>query len=237
MDNLDDKYRLIESSGFFKGFDTPILKKIVSSLEESSFQEGNIICLRGDPSDYFYIIVEGEADISVSSKDGKIIILGRLTKGDVFGEIGLLDRVPRTATVIAKSDISLYRLNQEKFSFIAADFGLKEWAAITSYICSLFRQVSDQLEGSAFLDTNIRILKTIIDLCPESLRTAVAGTAKSFELNISQESLGNSVGLSREATNKVLSRLENMGLVEKKYKKIFIPDVLGLQRFLEEEKN
>lgn len=235
MSNLDDKYRLIEGSNFFKGFDARILKKIVSSLEDSSFQEGNIICLRGDPSDYFYIIVEGEADISVSSKDGKIIILGRLTKGDVFGEIGLLDRGPRTATVIAKSDISLYRLNQEKFSYIAADFGLKEWVAITNYICSLFRQVSDQLEGSAFLDTNVRILKTIIDLYPESLGSA--GAAKPFELNMSQESLGNSVGLSREATNKVLSRLENMGLVEKKYKKIFIPDMRRLQDFLDQEKN
>ena len=69
MGNLDDKYDLIEGSHFFKGFDAAILKRIVNSLEKSTFKEGNIICLRGDPSDYFYIIVEGEADISVSSKD------------------------------------------------------------------------------------------------------------------------------------------------------------------------
>jgi CRP/FNR family cyclic AMP-dependent transcriptional regulator len=222
---------LIEKSTFFRTFNASIIDMIMPVMTECHYKADNIICLRGDESDYLYLIATGKADISVSSRDGKIIVLGRLAEGDVFGEIGLLDHGVRTATVTAKSDISLYKLSREDFDRISASFGLAEWAAITDYICLLFRQVSEHLEGSAFLDTNMRILKTILEIYEES----PDAEKKLFKLNMSQESLGNMVGLSREATNKVLSKLEDQGLIERKYKQIIIPDIEQLQSLVDQE--
>ena len=222
---------LITKSAFFKKFDASIVDMIIPAMNECHYKAGNIICLRGDASDYLYLVADGKADVSVSSKDGKIIILGRFSEGDVFGEIGLLDHGVRTATVMAKSDISLYKLSREDFARISSSFSLQEWAAITDYICMLFRQVSEHLEGSVFLDTNMRILKTILEIYEETPQA----DKKMFKLNMSQETLGNTVGLSREATNKVLSKLEEQGLIRRKYKQIIVIDIDQLQHLVEQE--
>ena len=230
--NKSDLIRdLIKKSAFFQTFNTAIMDMIIPAMSECHYSTGNIICMRGDQSDYLYLVATGKADVSVSSRDGKIIILGRVSEGDVFGEIGLLDHGVRTATVTAKSDMSLYRLSREDFVRISSSFGLAEWAAITDYICLLFRQVSEHLEGSAFLDTNMRILKTILGIFEESPQA----DKKLFKLNMSQETLGNTVGLSREATNKVLSKLEEQGLIERKYKQIIVTDIDLLQHLVDRE--
>lgn len=66
-------------------------------VEERTFRSG------GGPA--FFLIVEGEADVSVRGKK-----IGRLGRGDSFGEMSLLDGQPRSATVTARTDLVLYRV-------------------------------------------------------------------------------------------------------------------------------
>lgn len=231
MDSGKQKRALLEGSSFFKGFSAPLIEAIVPALKECSFDSESAIVYKGDVSDSLYLIREGEVEISVSSKDGKIIVLGTLGKGDVFGEIGLLDHGSRTANVSARTDVTLYRLNTQDFNEIAKQFGLKEWAAITAYICKLFRSVTNNLEETSFLDTGIRVSKKILELYEKAPAQERQGAG--FNMNISQEVLGRMVGLSREATNKTLARLEDEGLIEKKYKNILVPDVSLLRRLVE----
>lgn len=231
MNSGKQKRALLESSHFFNGFSPSLLDAIVPALKECSFDAGSAIVYKGDVSDCLYLIREGEVEISVSSKDGKIIVLGTLGKSGVFGEIGLLDHGSRTASVSARTDVALYRLNTPDFNEIAKQFGLKEWAAITTYICKLFRSVTNNLEETNFLDTGIRVSKKILELYEKAPAQERQGAA--FNMNMSQELLGRMVGLSREATNKTLARLEDEGLIEKKYKNILVPDILRLRRLVE----
>lgn len=234
MDAEKEKRSLVEKSAFFKHFDKAIIDFILPLLSECSFHSDNPICLKSDESDSLYIIREGQVEISVSSKDGKIIVLGMMFKGDVFGEIGLLDHGSRTATVTAKTDVSLYRLNARDFNKMTEKFGLKEWTATTAYVCDLFRRVTNNLEETAFLDTGVRVLKKIVEIYDRS--PDEEKSPENFRLNISQEALGQMVGLSREATNKTLARLADTGMIESKYKYILIPDIEKLRETVEKEK-
>ena len=72
-----------------------------------------------------------------------------------------------------------------------------------------------------FLDSSIRVARRLLELYEESNDNA----ENSFMAALSQEDLGRMVSLSREATNKALSKLQSKGLIEKKYKKIYVPDV------------
>lgn len=227
------KRSLVENSNFFRGFNSTLIDAIVPKLEACSFFADETICFKGDQSDCLYIVGEGEAEVSVSSRDGKIIVLGSLSQGDAFGEIGMLDRGTRTANVVAKTDIRLYRLSTKDFNEIAKGFGLREWAAITAYICLMFRSVTKNLEETNFLDTGNRVLKKILDIYDRS--SAEEKAATSFQLNISQETLGRMVGLSREATNKILSRFAEEGLIERKYKHILVPDIARLRKIATKE--
>lgn len=222
---------LLAKSRLFGSFAPEVIDAIIPLLAESHFSADSLICLKGDESDCLYIIREGEVEVSVSSSDGKIILLGALSGGDVFGEIGLLDRGPRTANITAKTDVSFYKLDSKNFDKVTSLFGVEEWRALTSYICVLFRNVTNNLEETVFLDASIRIARRILALGQKALDKG----QNSFSVSISQENLGRMAGLSREATNKALSRLEDMGLIAREYKSVTVPDVRKFMLSIEDE--
>ncbi len=231
MGNQEELRELLSGSRLFKNFAAPVMDALVPLLTECHFTEDSLICLKGDESDCLYIIRQGEVEVSVSSSDGKIIVLGTLSKGDVFGEVGLLDRAPRTANVSAKTDVSFYRLDSKDFDKVTSNFGSNEWMALTSYICFLFRNVVNNLEETVFLDASIRVARKIRGLYEKDGDKR----SNSFSVSISQENLGRMAGLSREATNKALSKLEDVGLIEREYKTIIVPDIARFLESLDDE--
>jgi len=222
---------LLAKSRLFQTFAPSVVDAIMPLLTECHFPADSLICLKGDESDSVYIIRDGKAEVSVSSSDGKVIILGILSEGDVFGEVGLLDGGPRTANVTAKTDVSFYRLDSKDFEKVTSLFGKPEWMALTSYVCFLFRNVTNNLEETVFLDASIRVACKILGLYEKDGDK----DSNNFKVSISQENLGRMAGLSREATNKALSRLEDMGLIEREYKSIIVPDIKNFIANIEDE--
>ena len=81
---------------------------------------GQVIIRQGEPADRFYIIAEGEVEITQTGADGEAPrILRRMSVAEVFGEIGLLTGVPRTATVTAVTACSLLALERPDFLELA----------------------------------------------------------------------------------------------------------------------
>jgi len=79
-------------------------------LSPISALPGDVLCEEGDPGEYLYMIVEGEAEVRKGRK-----VLTRLEPGEVFGEMSLLTGEPRSATIIARTPMSLYQLDKEHF--------------------------------------------------------------------------------------------------------------------------
>ncbi|MCB9991972.1 MAG: Crp/Fnr family transcriptional regulator [Rhodospirillales bacterium] len=231
MTDQSDIRELLANSRLFKGFDPAVIDGIVPLFSPCHFAEDSLVCLKGDDSDCVYVIAEGTAEVSVSSSDGKIVVLGTLSRGDVFGEVGLLDHGPRTANVTATSDVTFYRLDSKDFDKVTSMFGEPEWRALTSYICFLFRNVTNNLEETVFLDASIRVARKLRGLYEKDGDKA----QNRFSVSISQENLGRMAGLSREATNKALSRLEDMGLIAREYKSIILPDVSLFLKTLDDD--
>jgi hypothetical protein len=86
------------------------LERLAASLERRSVPAGETVIRQGDPGDLFYVIEDGEVDIEI---DGETV--HRRGPGEFFGEIALLRDVPRTATVRARTDVSLLTLERDEF--------------------------------------------------------------------------------------------------------------------------
>src|SRR4029077_315089 len=82
-----------------------VLEHIASAVIEVRQPAGSIVIREGDVGDRFYIVGEGEVEIENNVFE----------PGSSFGEIALLRDVPRTATVIARTDVLLYALEREEF--------------------------------------------------------------------------------------------------------------------------
>jgi MFS family permease len=101
---------LLRSLPIFAPLPAPALERVVSRLIPTEVAPGTEIVRQGDPGDRFYVIEEGDVMVS---KNGRQV--ATLERGDFFGEIALLREIPRTATVTARTDTSLYALEREDF--------------------------------------------------------------------------------------------------------------------------
>lgn len=90
------------------------LRSLAERLRYSPFARGNVIARQGDVnSHWLYIIINGEAEVYVDLPNGKRRTVRTLGRGNFFGEMGLMTGAPRSASVVAKSDVECYRIDKE----------------------------------------------------------------------------------------------------------------------------
>ena len=101
---------LLRDVSFFRPLPFAIVEHLASELKTATYEPGAVIIREGEPGERFYIIAAGQAR---ASKDGKQ--LREMGTGESFGEIALLRRIPRTATVTATSRVEVRTLAREEF--------------------------------------------------------------------------------------------------------------------------
>jgi MFS family permease len=101
---------LLRSLPLFAELPGPAIEALAASLTPAELPAGTVLIRQGDPGDAYYAIAAGELDVQ---QDGRF--LRRCGRGEGIGEIALLHSIPRTATVIAHSAATVYRLNREPF--------------------------------------------------------------------------------------------------------------------------
>lgn len=102
--------RLLRSLAMFAPMSPTELERLASQLDRLVTPVGTDVVVQGETGDRFYVIDSGSFDVIA---DGRIV--RRLREGDAFGEIALLQDVPRTATVRAVDDGAVWTLDQEEF--------------------------------------------------------------------------------------------------------------------------
>lgn len=98
----------------FAGLGAKNLTKLLPALEERQYSQGSTIIEQGDPGDCFYILRGGLVQV-ILKKGGEQPVLARLAAGEVFGEMALLTGQPRSASVVAYTDVVVWRLSKETF--------------------------------------------------------------------------------------------------------------------------
>lgn len=106
----DTKVEALRRVPLFEGLGKGELSKLARVTEDLDVKAGKVLCKEGDIGHEFFVIVEGEVDVT---KDGKY--LRTLGPGEFFGEIALVERTRRTATVTAKTPLRFFVLTNQGF--------------------------------------------------------------------------------------------------------------------------
>jgi hypothetical protein len=97
---------LLRATPLFAPLGAAELERVARALEAVELPAGARVVTEGEPGDRYFLVAEGELEVSTG---------GRLGRGDGFGELALLADVPRTATVVARSPVRLYALERGTF--------------------------------------------------------------------------------------------------------------------------
>lgn len=96
---------LLRKVRLFSELEEKDLESLGAEFNERRFSAGDRIALEGEGGLMFFVVESGEASVEVHGDE-----VGRLGPGDAFGEVALIDRRPRTASVTAVSDLRCYGL-------------------------------------------------------------------------------------------------------------------------------
>ncbi len=120
-----------------------------NQIEILKYKKGQPIISEGERSDCAYIIEFGSAEVYKSLPNGEQQFLGILAQGDIFGELGLIDGLPRSATVKSLDGCRIRKLSQETFVSLAKQ-NPKALMPILKILTSRLRQtlkLVDRLEN------------------------------------------------------------------------------------------
>jgi CRP-like cAMP-binding protein len=106
----DTKVDSLARAPLFENLSKDELRQLASVTEDLEVGPGKVLCREGEVAREFFVIIEGEVEVT---RDGDR--LSTLSDGDFFGEIALIEDIPRTATVTATAPLRFFVLTRQSF--------------------------------------------------------------------------------------------------------------------------
>ena len=136
-------FKLAEKVKSFRGLTPAEIGEILTHAEKCTFDPGVAIVKEGNTGPHMYIILEGEARVTKKGRDGEVE-LARLSAPDSFGEMALVDKEVRSATVTADSFCVMVRLDDKAFQ-AKPEIGLKFYRNIAAVLTERLRSADELL--------------------------------------------------------------------------------------------
>jgi CRP-like cAMP-binding protein len=111
---LSNEVELLRRVPLFSGIEPTRLKLLAYTSDVVTYRPGQVLVRKGDIGDAAYVIIQGDADVSVPAASGDVVV-AQLHDGDFLGEIAILCDTPRTATVTARNELKALRIRKEPF--------------------------------------------------------------------------------------------------------------------------
>src|SRR5262245_27006239 len=113
--DVDRRRRLfLTGAPLFAGLDDTAIEDVFAHLHSRHYAAGQVICRQGEPSDSLFVLRSGIAQAVVTAVTASgTTTVARLRPGDVIGEVGIVTDLPRSATVIVRSDVLVLELTRD----------------------------------------------------------------------------------------------------------------------------
>ncbi len=224
-----DRKTIIAASYLFAELEPELIERVASIALTRKLASGESLFFKGDEGDAVYGVMDGRVRISTTAPSGKEVVLSVMEKGDMFGEIALLDAGPRTADATAMAASELLMIKRR--DFLPLMHAVPALAThLLVLVCKRLRDTNERIEDIAFLDLSARLAKRLLALDEDGRER---GDPDSEGIHISQAELANFLGTSRESVNKHLQVWRRNGWIDVARSRVFIRDADALEEVIE----
>jgi CRP-like cAMP-binding protein len=224
LPNVLSTRSVLQHNFLFGGLPQDSLDRLASLATRRSFDKGEVVFAQGDPGDALYGVAAGRVRISASGAAGQEVFLNIMEPGDTFGEIAVMDGLPRTASATALDAATLVIVKRSDFLDLV-EREPKLAIHLLKLLCERLRWTSELVEENVFLAGPARLAKRLLILASLHGRATAPGR---LELRISQAELARFLGISRQIVNQHLSEWRRCRWVDIGRSQIMIlnPDAL-----------
>jgi CRP-like cAMP-binding protein len=219
MDRIKSRIEALRAIPLFRELEEGDLGDIADLLIERKFLKDSTIFEEGVPGDYMYLIQEGQVKVTKMSDDGREKILEFLSDGDFVGEMALLDRQVRSASVKTTRPCVLLALSRQDFLGLvrrSPDISLELLRALSRRL----RETDEQIRGLLFERVEGRTRRILARLA----RDPIPGQAGRLATqSMTHQQLADLVGTSRETITRVIKELKDEGWLIQSGKRYLVP--------------
>jgi len=211
----------------FAGMSPADLTSLANMVTYKQVPKGTFVISQHERGSNMFLLVSGRVKVSLASPDGRELALNYLDAPGHFGEMSLVDAEPRSADVIAASDIEVLALDAKDLSEaikIQPRFALMLIATLSRRL----RHTISRLEDLAFHDATHRVMRVLLNVATASFEArgvpVVAG--------LTHYEIATLAGTSRETASRVISNLCREGIAATKGRRIVV-DIIRLRERLQ----
>jgi CRP-like cAMP-binding protein len=217
-----DEREVLRTVPIFSELSDEDITSLARLASRKRYPKDTVVFFENEEGDFFFTILEGRIKVTILGDDGREVILSVLGPGDFFGEMALLDNVPRSATAIAVEESELLSLHRNDFQSVLND-NKSITSALIRVLSARLRRANHQISTLALLDVYGRVARVIVDMAREEGKRLRDGRI-AFRRATHQE-IANRIGTTRETVTRMLKDLERQGLIHVEGKEIVVqPD-------------
>ncbi len=215
MISIDD----LRKVPIFSGLSRDDLNAFLPHFRDKRFPKNSVIFQQEEEGDTFLFILKGRVKVVIMTKDGREVILSTLGKNEFFGEMSLIDGLPRSATVIALEDTELILLKRNDF--------LEKLKQYPDMMLSLMQEMSKRIRKAdarisslSALSVYGRVASVLLEIAKEAGKRTTAGYV--IENRPTQNEIANMAGTTRETVTRIMNDLVRRGYISMEGRSLII---------------
>ncbi|HML25045.1 MAG TPA: Crp/Fnr family transcriptional regulator [Aggregatilinea sp.] len=218
--------QFLRNVSLFANLTAAELEPLARRLVTREYEPGAVIFSQGSPGNSMYIVRSGLVDAVLTSEDGSERILAQFGPEQFFGEFGLLDGLPRSATMVAREPSDLLKLGRTEF------FGFLEMypAVSIKLLVLLSRRLRFALQTAEPLDAvplPVRLARVLVQFAE---RYGDHDESRiQLSLRLTRGELAGILACPRSDAEQALAALDDQGLIGVRGLQLTIYDMVGLR--------
>jgi CRP/FNR family cyclic AMP-dependent transcriptional regulator len=212
---------VLKAVPLFASFPEDQLRMLTTVVTRRSLPRSTTVMASGDPTDSLYIVLSGRLKVMMSDAEGKEVILSILTAGEFFGEMGLIDDAPRSASVVSIEACELLSIAKRDFKkCLAENFEMAQ--AVMRGLVRRLRDADRKIGSLALLDVYGRVARLLLDM------SETVDGEKIVTKRLPKQDIAKMIGASREMVSRVMKDLQMGGYIEVRGSNIVLRDTIVL---------
>ncbi len=212
---IGERTQTLKAVPFFTRLSDRELDVVRAVATEKNYPKNAVVLTEGEMGDSLFMIQSGKVKVFIGDEDGREIILKILGPGDFFGEMSMIDKQPRSASVTTLEPALFLVLSHSAFER-CVEQAPRIGNMVMQVLAQRVREADRKIGTLALMDVYGRVASTLLELSVYSNGKLMVGE------KLSQQDLANMVGASREMVNRILKDLSDRGFISIESKAITI---------------
>jgi CRP/FNR family cyclic AMP-dependent transcriptional regulator len=212
---IGERTQTLKAVPFFTQLSDRELDVVRAVSTEKTYPKNAVVLTEGEMGDSLYMIQSGKVKVFIGDEDGREIILKILGPGDFFGEMSMIDKQPRSASVTTIEASTFLVLSHAAFER-CVEQAPRIANMVMRVLAQRVREADRKIGTLALMDVYGRVASTLLELSVYSDGKLMVGE------KLSQQDLANMIGASREMVNRILKDLSDRGFISIESKSITI---------------